>query len=520
MIQSVEFKDHVYEPRGAAAELFRPDRYLMQFDEVLMDGAAGTGKTLAVLTWLYSVALEWPGANMLIARKTRESLTPSCLRTFEEQILSIDDPDAMSGRDRNQRDHYKLSNGTRITICGVTDVERIKSAEYDVIYVNEVTELQQRDYSYLTTRLRKSTKGENTCPYKIIISDCNPSYPSHFINRRFDPEDKNYHKIPSRRLRLLSKHEDNPMLWDSVNRCWTDDEHGGGASYIRKLDSLPGADKARMRYGKWVGEEGLVYGEFSPDFHVIPRSDLPPMLYYVGAVDWGITNAGVIQIWGVDAEERGYMVHEVHAYNRGIDWWAEKAVKLYNKFRPRQFLCDPARRDMRELFNNRIGSRYGQPVSRICIPANNEHDAGIAQVKSALTREHHLRDCPRSCEQKEPHGKARLYLVEDALEASGDSHAMGDDGGLIERSGNTAEEFLCLTWKKTKDGQEVKEEWDNAIPHDGLDCVRYFAMFNERKSISTRRSKTRNPFPEGSPAHVMWKEGRRAVADATRKQAV
>jgi PBSX family phage terminase large subunit len=500
-----------YYPRGAAWDLFY--KYdLKDFDEVLLDGPSGTGKTLAALMWIYNAGMEYPGANILIARKTRESMTKSCLRTFETQILSIDAPEVMEGRDRNQRDHYKLPNGTRYEICGITDVERIKSAEYDIIYVNEVTELLKKDYEYLTTRLRKSVRGASVCPYKLLITDCNPSYPQHYIHTRFDPKHKNYKAIPARRLRLLSKHKDNPMLWDNVANCWTDDEHGGGADYMRKLHSMTGADKRRMCDGDWVGEEGLVYNEFDELYHIIKRADVPPVLYTVGVVDWGITNAGVLQVWGVDEEERGYMLEEVHAYDKGIDWWAEQALKLYGRFRPRLFLCDPARRDMRELFNNRLGTRYGQPVSRICIPANNEHDAGIAQVKSALTREQHARNCPSSCQRNDPndrHGKARLYLVEDALEKKGESFSIDDQGNERERSRNTAEEFLSLPWKKTKDGQEVKEEWDNAVPHDGLDCVRYFAMYNERKSTSTRRTKTRNPFAPGTPGFIMWQEGRR-----------
>jgi PBSX family phage terminase large subunit len=497
-----------YLPRGAAWDLFF--KYdLRQYDEVLLDGPAGTGKTIAALMWLYNIALQYPGCSLLIARKTRESMTNSCMRTFEDQILAIDSPVTMEGRDRNQRDHYKLPNKTRITICGVTDVERIKSAEYDVIYVNEVTELTQRDYSYLTTRLRKSTKGPNSCPYKLLISDCNPSYPSHYINTRFDPTHAEYNSIPARRLRLLSKHEDNPMLWDAPNKRWTDDDHGGGETYIRKLDSLPITDRKRMRWGEWTGETGLVYPEFNERLHVIKRIDMPPIQYYVGAVDWGITNAGVIQIWGIDEDERGYMVAEVHAYGKGIDWWAEKAVSLYHKYRPRLFLCDPARKDMRELFNNRIGSRYGNPVSRICIPANNERSVGIQSVKSALSQEMHLKTCPPHCEKTERHGKARLYLIADALQKDADCYTMDDTGQQRMRSRNTAEEFQTLAWKQTKDGQEDKEEWDGSIPHDGLDCVRYFSVFNERKSTSTRRARTQNPYKPNSPAFYMWQEGRR-----------
>ena len=488
-----------YRPRGAAWDLFYKYN-LTKYDEVLLDGPSGTGKTLAALMRLHGIAMKYPGANILIARKTRDSMTASCLRTFEVQILAIDCPEVMTGRDRSQRESYVYPNGTRITIGGVSDVERAKSAEYDVIYVNEVTELMQKDYEYLTTRLRKSTPGKDACPYKLMLVDCNPSYPTHFINERFDPR----FVLPSKRLRLLSKHEDNPMLWDAVAKRWTDDDKGGGGRYIRTLDSLTGANKARMRHGLWVGEEGLVYEEFDSNYHIIKEADLPPILYYIGAYDPSPAslNASVMQIWGVDEEERGYMVAEAHMIGKGIDWWAEQAIRFYHKYRPRQMVCDPSNPGMIELFNNRIGARYANPSQRIAIKANNDQNAGIAQVKSALTRELHTKGCSHDCMRQDRHGKARLYLVDTALT----QYDSEKDRFGARRARSTAEEFVQLVWKKTPDGKQAREEWDPSIPHDGLDCVRYFAMFNERRNLGTRRAKTKNPHAPGSPGYIMWQE--------------
>ena len=498
--------------RGAADDLF--NKYdLREWDEVFFDGPAGTGKTLAILLWIHTSAIEFPGANILIARKTRDSMTGSCLRTFEEQVLSCDLPDGpriMAGRDRSQRESYQYPNGTRVTIGGIADVERVKSAEYDIIYVNEVTEAMQKDYEYLTTRLRKSTKRKNACPYKVLISDANPSYPTHYINERFSDKCN----LPSRRLRLLSKHEDNPMLWDKVHRCWTDDDHGGGLTYIRKLDSTTGAHNKRMRWGLWVGEEGQVYDEFDPAYHVIRAADVPPILYYVGAYDPSPSsrNASVMQMWGIDDDERAYMVAEAHMVGKGIDWWGEQAIRFYHKYRPRQIVCDPSNPGMIELFNNRIGARYGNVSHRIAIKANNDQAAGIAQVKSALTREMHLKSCGDGCQRSDRHGKARMYFVDGALTEY--DHEKDKDGKRRPRC--TPEELLQLVWKQTKDGQQTRDEWDPTIPHDGADCVRYLGMFNERRGLGTRRAKTKNPHPPGSVGFAMWetKTGRYSPKEA------
>lgn len=471
-------------------------------EHYLADGvwSHNTGKTLAGLTWLHTIAMQYPGSNMCIARKTRDSMTATCLRTFEVQVLAVDAPEIMMGRDRSQRESYVYPNGSRVTIVGVSDVERAKSAEYDVIYVNEVTDLMQKDYQYLTTRLRKSTPGAGACPYKLLLSDCNPSFETHYLNERFHPNCK----LPSKRLRLISKHEDNPMLWDAVNKKWTDDDHGGGERYIRVLDSMTGAFYKRMRLGIWCGEEGTVYEEFDPNYHVIKLRDVPPILYYVGAYDPSPSsrNASVMQIWGIDEDERGYMVAEAHMVGKGIDWWADQAIRFYHKYRPRQIVCDPSNPGMIELFNNRIGARYGNVAQRIAIRANNDQSAGIAQVKSALTRDMHLKTCGEDCTREDRHGKARMYFVDTALT---EYDAEKDKDG-VRRPRCTTEELQQLVWKLTKDGQQQRDEWDASIPHDGADCVRYFAMFNEKRGLGTRRARTKNPHKPGSPGYVMWQE--------------
>lgn len=506
--ETIEALPPPYLPRGAAWDLFYADKLttvngervpLTEVDELLMDGPAGTGKTLAILFWMHTLAVEYPGSNFLFCRNVRDSMTATCLRTFEDQVLAAD-PEGlpiMAGRDRSQRESYKYPNTSRITLMGVVDAERAKSAEYDVVYGNEITEVDMESYEILTTRIRPSKKI-GACPYKLLICDTNPSYEEHYINTRFAPQTK----IPSRRVRLLSTHKDNPRYWDLENNCPTEE----GAPYLRKLESLTGARKRRMLYGEWCGEEGLVYGEEFSEANMIDRVDLPPILYYVGAADFAVDSntAGVLQVWGIDQEERAYMVAEHHIAGRGIDWWGEQAVKLYHKYRMRQIVCDPASPGMIELFNSRIGSRYGQQVGRIAIAGNNDHDAGIAQMKSALLQEQHRRDCPKDCQRTDKHGKPRMLFVRDALLEKDTS----DNTVAKNKPLTTPEEIRRLPWKKTKDGQQHRAVWEPSAPHDGCDAARYLAMFNERRGLGTRRARSVNPYPVGSPGHVMWKEGR------------
>jgi hypothetical protein len=123
------------------------------------------------------------------------------------------------------------------------------------------------------------------------------------------------------------------------------------------------------------------------------------------------------------------------------------------------------------------------------------------EVKSALQRERHAKECPADCIKVEPHGKAKLFFVDDALRWGRDP-MLSDEGG---RSVCTVDEIVSLVWKKTADGRPIKEEWEDSIPHDGLDAMRYAAMFNWKRHAP--RGKARNPWPAGTIAHRLYSEG-------------
>jgi len=71
-----------YHPRGAALQLWEG-----RWDEVLLSGPAGTGKSRACLEKGYAIAWLYPGSRGLIVRKTRRSITQSTMVTFAEKVL-------------------------------------------------------------------------------------------------------------------------------------------------------------------------------------------------------------------------------------------------------------------------------------------------------------------------------------------------------------------------------------------------------------------------------------------------
>ena len=243
-------EQRAYQPFGAAQRLWRDTR-----GECLISGPAGTGKSRACLEKLHAVCLRWPGARYLIVRKTRESLTESALVTFEEKVLPAGDPIA-SGARRSHRQSYLYPNGSVVVVGGLDKPGKVMSTEYDGIYVQEAIELHENDWESLTTRLRN-----NVVPFQQLIADTNPDSPRHWLYQRASA---------GRTAMLESRHEDNPGLWDHERREWT----LTGRTYLARLDALTGPRKDRLRYGRWVQAEGVVYDGWDRGEHLVSEEDL------------------------------------------------------------------------------------------------------------------------------------------------------------------------------------------------------------------------------------------------------
>lgn len=234
-----------YEPVGAARELI-----MAKDPEVLAAGAAGTGKTLAICHKIHLAASNYPNSRSLIARQTLESLKPAALNTFISGVNPALDGVTYFGGNRVYPAEFRYPNGSVIHVSGLDKAEKVKSSEYDLIYVNEGTETTEATLEMLKSRLRNGAM-----PYQQIIVDCNPSGPRHWLKQRADRG----------QMRMItSTHKDNPRFWDAENNDWTPD----GRQYVLGvLSSLSGVERDRLFLGKWAAADGLVYPMFDPGQH-------------------------------------------------------------------------------------------------------------------------------------------------------------------------------------------------------------------------------------------------------------
>lgn len=244
-----------YEPVGSARDLIAArDR------EVLAVGPAGTGKTLAACWKIHLACMRYPGSRWLMTRKTLESLKSGALNTYINGVQPRLYGVATFGGNKFFPAEFRYPNGSVILVSGMDKAEKILSAEFDGVYVNEVTEpgFTESDWETLLTRLRNGVM-----PYQQIIADGNPSGPRHWMNVRCNtPVDPERPDGPKRTRRIVSTHKDNPVYWDRHAGDWTPT----GREYVQNvLASLTGVQRKRLFEGVWAAAEGLVYPEFTPD---------------------------------------------------------------------------------------------------------------------------------------------------------------------------------------------------------------------------------------------------------------
>lgn len=304
-VPSQLYKRVKYSPRGGVLEAF----YARE-PEILLVGAAGTGKSRGALERLHLLAHKYDGMRGLITRKTRTSLTQSAMRTFSERVL--DDLDGV--RFHTGKQAYLYPNGSEIAVGGMDKSIKVMSAEYDIIYAQEATELTESDWEALTSRLRFGRM-----PFQQLMGDCNPDSPNHWLLNRY------------RRgiLRTIPTHfEDNPSITPE---------------YLEKLKSLTGVRYRRLYLGEWAAAEGQVYEEWDSTIHIVDHT--PParsIKQIVAGVDWGFTNPGVILLAAVDQWGRATIFREIYMAGKTIEWWVEKAQRMQARYRVDRWICDPA----------------------------------------------------------------------------------------------------------------------------------------------------------------------------------
>lgn len=366
-----------FEARGAVAEAFKS-----RAGELLLSGAAGTGKSVGALMKVHLSMLQYPGARALLARKTHASLTASTLVTYRQNVAA----EALAagivkyyGGSGSEPAAYRYTNDSAIVVGGLDRASRLLSTEYDVVFVDEATETIPEDIDTIITRLR-----HGVMPYQQLLMCTNPGGPTHHLKARADA---------GRCKILYSQHEDNPRMFQ--DGAWTT----YGQTYLARLETLTGVRYQRMRHGLWVAAEGLVYADWNPAIHLVPK--LPPgsekWTRWWG-IDFGYSNPFVVLCFAEDPDGRLWLYRQVYFSHRLVEDHAKKLRALvcpngqWIEPPPRAILADHDAED-RATFERHFGMATQ--------PAHKSVSDGVQAMQARL--------------RVQPDGQPRLYVVQECL---------------------------------------------------------------------------------------------------------
>lgn len=302
-------------PSHTQQELFESKAFITGFG-----GARGGGKTWGARTRAVMLAYEYPGIRILIVRQTFPELVKNYISPLRKILFGF--------AKYNQQDKvFLFPNGSTISFMycrNDSDLDMLQGAEYDVMIVDEATNLSE----YQLRELIAVVRGANSFP-KYVIYTCNPGGQSHqYFKRVFIDRAYNENENPQDYKFIQSLVTDNYVLMHYMPR------------YVQNLDSLPARRKAAWRYGDWDVFEGQYFSEFvdAPEHyddglwtHVI-NPFTPPRSWgdVYRSFDWGFSKPFSVGWWIVEPEiGTVYRMLELYGCvknepNVGVQWTTDE----------------------------------------------------------------------------------------------------------------------------------------------------------------------------------------------------
>ncbi len=200
---------------------------------VLNIGGARSGKSYALAQLLIMKALNHPGLNIGIARKTMPALKMTARRLVLDLLKQYN---LYQTSAFNKTENYYQLNKSRLQFFSLDDPEKIKSTEFNYLWLEEATDFTYQDYLVLLTRLSAPTEEglKNQIFLTLNPTDINCWIAKYLLNQK-------------EVCLIKSTYKDNKFL---------------SKDYIETLLSLKNYNKQAYKIfalGEWGSSETLIY---------------------------------------------------------------------------------------------------------------------------------------------------------------------------------------------------------------------------------------------------------------------
>ena len=271
---------------------------------VAYGGARGGGKSWSVRTKAKLLALKYPGIRILIVRRSYPELTNNHINTLRQELVGI-------ARYNDKDKVLRFAGGSTINFMYCErdqDLDRLQGVEYDVIFLDEATQLSE----YQMKAISACVRGVNRFPKRMYFT-CNPG----------------------------AKVRDNKALMAMQ------------PEYIRQLEALPGHLREMWLEGRWDVFAGQFFEDFrtEPDpekcreagitqeearrqrrfTHVIAPFDIPRGWRIYRSYDFGYQRPFSLAWWAVDYDGCVYRILELYGCtgepNEGVRWTPDEQFR-------------------------------------------------------------------------------------------------------------------------------------------------------------------------------------------------
>jgi phage terminase large subunit len=350
---------------------------------IAFGGARGGGKSWSVRTKAKLLALRYGGIKILIVRRTYPELIHNHINQLLEELNGI-------ARYNKSEKVFTFPNGSTINFgyCNADkDLNQYQGSEYDVIFLDEATQLQEMWIKKITACVR----GVNDFPKRIYYT-CNPGGASHgYIKRLF----------------IDHKYEDgeNAEDYTFIQSLVTDNKvlMASQPDYIKQLEALPPKLREAWLYGNWDIFEGQFFEDFidRPEHYderrwtnIISPFEIPEDWTIYRSFDFGYNKPFSCAWWAIDHEGVAYRILELYGCtktpNEGVKWTPDKIFsEIANVEREHRWLkgkriygvADPS------IWDASRGESVAESAAKHGIyftPGDNERLAGWMQVHYRL----------------------------------------------------------------------------------------------------------------------------------------